>query len=208
MRLFPDEPGLIWKAQLGLLRDSMRRIWLVLFPTAVLAVPALLLMPHLDALYGNAPFAEGQPIVVTAQMKDWFDLGTKDTPLLKVPEGFALETPAVRSVAGGQVSWRLRAVKPSSGLVHIEADGEPVMKTISADPASWYLSKRRAGSVLGFVENSTEPPMFHNAIAWVEVAYPTAEVAWMGIKLHWLTWFIIVMTGVWIVAARWMRLSF
>ena len=144
---------------------------------------------------------------MTAQMKDSFDLG-RNSPRLEVPQGFAVETPAVRAVTRGQVSWRLRAMKPASGLIRIEANGESVTKRISADRESWYLSRRRAGSILGFVENSAESPMFHNAIAWIEVGYPDAKVAWMGVKFHWLAWLAIVTTVGSVVTARWMRVSF
>jgi hypothetical protein len=89
----------------------------------------------------------------------------------------------------------VRATRGVSGSFRIDS----ARKSISSDSGSAYLSKRRAGSLLQFLEHPTETPLFDKQISWIEVDYPEAKVASFGLEFHWLVWFAIVMTLVWIV---------
>jgi hypothetical protein len=73
MRLFTDEPSLVWKAQAGLLAANARYIGLMLAPAIALAVPMVLLFAHLEAWYGLAPLPPGRETLVTVQMKTRLD---------------------------------------------------------------------------------------------------------------------------------------
>src|ERR1035438_10722067 len=73
MRLFTDEPSLVWKAQAGLLAANARYIGLMLAPAIALAVPMVLLFAHLEAWYGLAPLPPGRETLGTVQMKTRLD---------------------------------------------------------------------------------------------------------------------------------------
>src|SRR2546422_561439 len=106
LRLFVDEPTLIWQAQAGLLRDNLRHLGLMLVPAAVLTLPMLVLFAQLDAFYGWTPLRPGQTAVVTVQAKQPLGPG-EPAPALILPEGFLADAPAVRAVERGQISWRV-----------------------------------------------------------------------------------------------------
>jgi hypothetical protein len=97
LRLFLDEPLVVLRAQLGLLRANAQLLRSMLLPALILTVPSIFLVERLNAVYGHAPLRVGEAVVVSAN---------KPVAKLKMPEGIAIETPAVHSK--GQVAWRIR----------------------------------------------------------------------------------------------------
>src|SRR5258705_726773 len=109
MRLFTDEPVLIWKAQRGLLAANARYIGLMLIPALVASIPMVLVLTQLESFYGHSPLATGREAIVTVQMK----VALPDTaPALEAPEGIAVESPGIRIAGARQISWRIRALHP------------------------------------------------------------------------------------------------
>ena len=106
-RLYADEPALIFRAQKQLLLWNARYLASMLRPTAVLLVPATLLMFGLDAVYGHRPLSPGEPAIVTAQFSAASDVGSL-APTLE-GRGIAVETPCVRIPTERQFCWRVRA---------------------------------------------------------------------------------------------------
>lgn len=190
-RLFVDEPRLIWQAQAELLRDNLRYIGLMLAPTAILAVPTLLLIDHLNAFYELAPLQPGNSADITVQLKRPIEI--HDSPaMLAAPDGFIVETPPIRVVAKQQISWRIRPVRPSSGILRVTALGETATKSISAGRAPQYLSRRRGSSNLDVFWHPAEPRLSSDAIAWIEVDYPDASIDLLGVKWNWIVWLLII----------------
>jgi hypothetical protein len=112
--LFLDSPGLVLGAQRDLLRENLRLLRLVLVPGIILAV----LCVPMYAFYSHGPLTTGETSVVTIQLKD--DLMPEVR--LEAPEGIAVETPGVRILHDHQISWRVRALRESSGewKFHVE----------------------------------------------------------------------------------------
>jgi len=180
LRLFMDEPALIFKAQRRLLAANLRFLKLMLRPALVLLVPMAFLLAELDAFYARAPLRIGRPAIVTAQFEDTM------RPLeLRAPGGFAVETPPVRILAERQVSWRIRPLGAASGVLRISDGSRTVTKTISSGSGVRYLSERRSGSTLHFLLHPTEIPYTDVPLDWIEVRYPAAEI----LHFHWLLWF-------------------
>jgi hypothetical protein len=119
--LFLDSPGLVFRAQRDLLLENFRLLRLVILPGAILALLFALLYPAMDAIFGHAPLAVGEPSVVTIQMKDAM------VPVeLEAPLGMAVETPGVRSVHDGQISWRVRPLREISGDLRFRIENRVV----------------------------------------------------------------------------------
>jgi hypothetical protein len=146
--LFLDSPGLVFGAQRDLLRENARLLRLVMVPGAILALLFALLYPLMDAHFGHAPLAIGEPSVVTIQMKD----AVMPLVRLEAPEGVAVETPGVRIVRDRQISWRVRPLRESSGDWNFHVDNRVVTaKFFLRDPAIRSVEIRYPkASVLGF----------------------------------------------------------
>ena len=76
MRLYTDDPALIFRAQRQLLLWTGRYLAGMLRPTSVAIVPLLVLFLQLDNVYGHRALAPGESAIVTAQFSGGADLRT------------------------------------------------------------------------------------------------------------------------------------
>ena len=198
LRLFADEPVLLWRAQWRLLRDNLRYLGLMLRPALVLALPMLFLLMQLDCFYGRAPLPVGQAAVVTVQMK-----GTLGLPELQAPAGIVVETPAVRVESERQLSWRVRPLREVSGRLRIVFPNGSFEKAIEAGQGPRYVSARRVSSLAELFAHAGEPRLPAGELAWIEVRYPWAGVRVWGLQFHWLVWFVLVaLAATWVLKKR------
>lgn len=191
LRLFVDEPKLIWRAQAGLLKQNARYISLMLAPAVVLAAPFLVLFAYLDGFYGAQPLEPGRPAVVTVRMEGPLAADAQ-APVLEAPEGFVVESPAVRVPDRREISWRIRPVRAAAGEVRVRVAGESAAKSVRAGEGPAWLARRRVRSAADLLWYPAEARLDSRAIEFIEVDYPPATVEWLGLRLHWAWWLLIV----------------
>ena len=161
IRLFGDEPLQVLRSQRALVMDQLRLLALLARPLLILAIPMLLLLTELDAIYGNVPLRPGEPAIVTVKL----DNPAARNVSLEAPVGIVVETPPVHVIRDNQVSWRIQPLRPLSGLLQIREDGRISTRRITA---GWSIVRLE--------------PLFDQRI---EISYPTASV----LGLPWLVWF-------------------
>ena len=122
LRLFLDEPRLVWNAQRDLLRENLRLFGQIAVPTLIVAPLLGYAMWRADAVYGRAPLRAGEAVVVTAHVK----AGDLADVRMEAPPGVAIETPGVRIPRLHEVSWRIRPRQPFSGHFRVNADVERI----------------------------------------------------------------------------------
>jgi hypothetical protein len=205
--LFTDEPVLVWRAQRDLLLANARYMALMLVPALVLALPMILLCGQLECFYGLTPLPLGETSIVTVQMKQPFDLKTPP-PSLEAPDGIAVETPAVRVVSERQVSWRIRALRGTSGSLRVVLPKETVEKKIEMGQGIRYLSDRRVSSILELLWHPAERRLPTGPVEWIEVRYPSRTIHWLGLDLHWLVCLLLISMASALVLKRRFRVSF
>jgi len=186
MRLFPDEPLFIWKAQAGLLATNVRYLGLMLLPALVMALPGAALFYWLDGYFGYKPLEPGKAAILTVQLKSPLNGAV---PAVHSPRGIDVET-GVRLNGGRQISWRIRASQPASGKLAIVFPGETVEKSVEAGVAPRRVSGRRVSSLSGLFGNPAEPLLKSDRVEWVEIRYPQATVAAAGLDLPWAAWLV------------------
>lgn len=191
LRLFVDEPSLIWQAQKSLVSANLRYMGLMLRPFLILLVPMGLTIALLDPYYGVAPLPLDRPAIVAVQLNRALDAAAP-SPVLQAPEGIVVETPVLRSSGSTVLSWRIRATRPVSGILKIGLAGVEVGKNIEAGDGPRYTPPRRVASWLEWLASPGEPLLPAGPVSAIEVNYPGAEVRWLGLELHWLIWFVIV----------------
>jgi hypothetical protein len=189
-RLFGDEPALIFRAQKQLLIWNGRYLALMLLPAAVISIPTLILLMHLDVVYGRRTLAARESAIVTAQLDSAVDLRML-SPLLE-GRGVAVETPPVRLPNQHQVSWRVRATSGASGSVLFRVSGTTAAKTVQVGSGLRYLSVRRVASLVEWLRYPAEARLPNSTVRWIEVSYPDAAIYIFGWGMQWLLWFSIV----------------
>src|SRR5580704_6395975 len=118
MRLFLDEPRLVWNAQCDLLRENLRLFAQIAVPSLITAPLLALVMWQADAVYGRAPLRAGEAVVVTAHLKNGNDAQ------IEAPPDVVIETPGVRILRAREVSWRIRPLQPFRGRLSVNGDVE------------------------------------------------------------------------------------
>jgi hypothetical protein len=190
LRLFVDEPALVWKAQLRLLWLNVRYLALMLRPALILAIPMLFLFSFLEPFYGKAPLAVSKPSIVTVKLAGGPDVRLSP-PVLQTPDGIAVETPAVRMQGTGQVSWRIRAKKDTSGSLRVVFPTEIVSKRITSGSSPRLLSTKRVQSLWQWFWHPTETMLPGGNVEWIEVSYPSRAFSWLGLDLPWYVWILL-----------------
>ncbi len=166
IRLYSEEPSLVWKAQRALLADNLRFLGLVAKPALIMAIPFVLLFGSLDAIYGRGPLAVGRAAIVAISADEDAGYG------LICPPGIAVETPPVRDFAERRIRWRIRPSIPVKGILRVTS------------PAHGDLSRS--------VSAGGEMIELHRAEqSGIAVDYPREGVSVAGISLPWLAWFVI-----------------
>jgi uncharacterized membrane protein (DUF106 family) len=191
LRLYGDDLLLVWKAQKSLLAANFRYVGLMLVPALYLTVPLLILLVHLDSVYGLAPLPVGEPAVVTVQWAVPFG-ENMEAPRLEAPPEVSIETPAVRAIGPAQFSWRIRASQPVNGSLRFSWNGETWEKTIHAGGGTPYLSVRRVSGFWDVLRYPGEDRLAAESPAWVEIRYPARSTELAGVEIHWLIWFFVV----------------
>jgi|HubBroStandDraft_1064217.scaffolds.fasta_scaffold03009_4 hypothetical protein len=176
MRLYADDPALIFRAQGRLLIWTGRYLAQMLRPTAVAVAPLFLLFLQLDNIYGHRPLAPGESAIVTAQFGGRADVRTLDAAL--EGRGVLVETPGVRISERRQVCWRVRTdrrlepVPTGSVLLHVH--GTAVVQAVECG------------------HGPRIPLALWNASPSIEVSCPAATLDVFGFGIGWPWWFLVV----------------
>jgi hypothetical protein len=191
LRVFRDEPAVMWRAQKSLMTTNFRYMGLMLQPVLWMALPVAILLVHLDSFYGRAPLEVGSEAIVTASLHSPID-AQAPPPVLLAPPGVAVETEAVRAPAEREVSWRIRPSQPVSGDLRLIIDGAIVTKRIEAGTGFRFVPGRRVSSLLATLWHPDEARIQASSVEWVDVRTPEAQLEVTGIRAHWLVWFTLI----------------
>ena len=186
--LFVDEPRLIWKSWKGLLVANVRLYRLLLVPLLILTILLAPVYACMDAFYGSSPLPVGKMALVTLRMHEPLEQ-LASIPQLSAPEGISVESPAVRVFSEREVSWRIRPLRPLSGVLDWPGAGTMVEKAVAAGDGIRYHSRKRVRSLLELVHYPLESPLPAGPVEWIEISYPPATVALFGLEAHWAIWF-------------------
>jgi hypothetical protein len=192
LRVYAEDPAMMWRAQKSLWGANWRYLGLALEPALWMALPLAVLLIHLDAFYGRAPLPVGRDAVLTAAFRSPID---GPIPELLPPPGVELSAPPVRILDRNEISWRIRPARPLSGILRLRIHGQEVTKTIDAGAASRFIAGRRVSSPLAALWHPDEPPISTDTLRWIDIPYPEASISAFGIHMNWLIWFFIVSLG-------------
>ena len=164
IRLYSEEPSLVWRAQKALIVGNLRFLALIAPAVLAMAIPFALLYPQLDAIYGVAPLEIGHSATVTL---------SGNTGTLEAPQGIRIETPPVKDSADREVSWRIRALAPTRGTLRVTLpDGATILRTIASGERTLSPNRRSEASVA--------------------IDYPRSDVSVAGLAFPWLVWFLVI----------------
>jgi hypothetical protein len=191
IRLFLDSPRRVLAAQ-GRLLGGAIMYTVYLGPAFILlTLPLGLLYLHLEARYGLAPVAVGDPVVVAVDLDDSFD-GYRVQPG-ELPDGLRVTAPPLVDAERHEVFLRVELDRPGSYALPIRAGDAVVDKRISTEAGLLTPERRRGASVLWSL--GLEEPLPDDApVRAIRVDYRPADETWIGLSMPWWLFWLIAST--------------
>lgn len=196
IKLFKDEPGVMFAALGRLFRHTGLRLWYSLPPVAVMVVPFTLLLAHLAVWYEYRPLAVGDTAVVELQLAEPAWTTYRDSSL-EAPPTIAVETEPLRDDQEHSISWRIRGNEPTSAQLRWQLGDLSVEKqVVVAEPVDAFrpVSARRAGaSWWDRLLHPVEPGFAANdPVRGIEVNYPKRSTPVFGWDVPWWATLLVV----------------
>ena len=188
MRLYRDEPGLLFRAQGHLLLENGRYVGHMLRPALFLALPMVVLYSHFDAVYGHRPLRVGESALLAVNTA----LAGSDLKL-SGSKAFLVDSASVSAGAAKQVVWRIRAAGDGPAELTLQTPQGAVKKSALAGDGLAYVSTARTTSwwqrlLLAPGESGYQS----KEVESIEIIYPPREIGVAGWETHWVIWFLAI----------------
>jgi hypothetical protein len=192
LRLFGDEPAIVWRAQIRLLTGNVRYLAVMLVPILAAAIPFMLAYPHLQALYGKSALPVGSETIMTIRLRTAG--AASPAPKVDMPAGLRADAPPVRlsDGDGSDVSWRLLATGPVDGPVRIHIGSAEVTKAVQVGVSRGYVDETRPAGILRWLADPGEAPIGGSSVESVHVVYGDQRLSALGLEWPWEAWFIAI----------------
>ncbi len=169
--------------QARVLKHNLLYLGAISKPLLLLMLPMILVCLQLEYRLGYQVLKPGQPFVIEAQL----DKATRETSpeiinrlTLLTSDTIALDTPAMRIPASGQVFWKARITKagmPSFINLTLPDQGEVVHKQLAVNAMMnrFSPSTTKFSSLIDLLASGEEGIAPSSPIKTLRVAYPPAE---------------------------------
>lgn len=194
--LFRHDLRLVFRSLFAALRGSLANLRFLALPMAVMIVPLIVIFAQMELRLGSTGLSPDAATVLRVHVRPGADLGAVE---IDAPDGVKVETPGVRVRDRvrdlNEVDWRIRGVTAGDhDLVVRTAKGE-VRKSVSVGPGLRPVSPvREKASVGAALFTPGEPALPGDGdVTKIELAYPAATYAFLGIDWAWWTLFLVAM---------------
>jgi len=193
--LYRDELGVVLRAQVGVIRDSLRYLAHALVPLACMALPVGTLLVQVDLRYGRRPLRLKERAVVAVKLRA--DRGSLDSVALLVPEGVELQTPGLRIPAAREVDWRIAATARGSYDLRVVAEGAAVTKrlVVGSGRACTSAERVRGGLAQQFLHPAEPPLPYRGVVESIRISYPASSLSLFRWRIHWIWPWLILSTA-------------
>jgi len=191
--LFNDNLRVVFRAQGSLLVYAVKYLGLAVVPMLAIIVPMALIVTQSDHFFQSRPMEPDDTVIVSATLTRW-DPELAESVSISVPDGLAVDTPALRIPETKEIVWKVRAKEYGDFDVLIKMPGKTLSKRLTVSDSARCLSHARTRPTLvGALLHSAEPPLDVDApIESIEVGYTAIRMRLGPIRAHWLVHFFIL----------------
>lgn len=191
VRLFSDQPRVVLRAYVGLLRSLCGYLLCALPSALVLTLPLLLIFGQLEDRFENSPVTPRLDFLVSAS------LGSEDSlpdVALRLPPDLYQTAPAVRMAHEREIDWRIQAKRSGVFDIYLVLQGEEVSKrVVVGSDASSIAPRRGVGNVLQQIMSPSEPPLPHGGwVQQIQIQYPARRFDVGPWSLGWIAPYIVL----------------
>ena len=191
MRLYPDDAVLLTRAFLGALATQLDYFRAAGKPILILAVIALPVFFQIESRFGARPLRPDERALVTATLKHGLDARVVSASL-SGSDGIAVDARSVRVRASREIVWR---VEPKATGVHeltARVYDVDYRFPVRADGNARALGRERSSSGWdSFVHAGLSALPEQSALESIRVTYPEASYRVFGLRLGWLSVFLL-----------------
>ena len=207
IRLFNDDLVAILRALGEVLEQNGRYLLLSLVPLLWMIVPLVLVIAQLQAFYGYAGLAPGQPVLVKVERRDGGSrpAGGGQAIVLEAPSEIRVDTGAVELAGSAEVLWRITPQGRGDFTLTVRAGDRAATKTVRvSDEVARRSPLRVSHGLADQLLYPSEPPLGDESpVTSITVGYPEPGMDVLGMRVHWMIVFIVVsMAGAFILAKR------
>jgi hypothetical protein len=196
IRLFNDNPRLMGRAQLDILRHNLTYMRLSFAPMVWLLVPLVLLIAQLQFYYGYDGLHPGQAALVKVRLRAGASSSSGVPPAisLEAPAGLKVQTPLVWIPSEREAAWRIGAEKSGDYQLTVLVDRQSATKQVRvSDRVGWRSPERMEAGFLNEVLYPAEPPIQSDVpIEAIVVSYPERDIDVLGYPVHWMIAFFVL----------------
>ena len=186
VRLFNDDFRAMLRALVELFGHSATYLRLSIVPAACLMLPLSLAVAQMHSRYGYTGLNPGQQALVKVRMNGQ----PAADPVLEVPQGLRIQTPAVSIPSLGEIVWRVSAEEAGDYAVQLHVDDATFSKSVTVSSAVVSRSPVRArGLAARFLYPAERPLPTNRLVESIEVTYPRREIRAFGWDVHWMAVF-------------------
>ncbi len=195
VRLYRREPRTVLKVQGLLLAHTMRYLLGSLPPLLLLAGPLGVLLVQLDLRFSRLPLVPGAAALVKVRLEPGALPGSLDAALHAGP-GLLVETPPLRIDSEAEIDWRIRAVEAGIRTVEIRIGSEVEVKSVavglSGIPALPAERGKDTWTNRLFLPGESKLPA-GSRLRSIEVVYPERTWQVFGLRMSWLSPFLLLL---------------
>lgn len=196
IRLFNDDLVAVLRSQMDVLRYSLTYLRLSLVPTLWIIVPLLLLFAQLEFYYGYRGLEPGERCLLKVKLRSGWenipalaavDPSGRPRASLEVPNGLAVETPAIWIPSERELDWRIRAERWGDYEASLRLAGETYTKTVQVRQEVRRRSPVRLDSAfLNQLLYPAEDPLPENSpVESITLGYKDGAVSIFGWHVKW-----------------------
>jgi uncharacterized membrane protein (DUF106 family) len=192
MRLYQDDPVLIFKGLGGALRGNLVYLSTILVPFVVIVIPVMIVFMQLDGRYAKRYLESDATTILTVQLKEGTDPFVTDVGL-DAGDGVIIVGNPVRVAETREVDWRLRVATPGTHQITLTAAGSSYSFPLVAQKSYKMIGHVRQAS--SFLEPFLHFPLpaipDQSPFYSIHVEYPSARYPIFGWRVHWIVIFIL-----------------
>ncbi len=190
IRIYSDLPGVFFKSFSGSLYWTFRYFLLNLIPVLFLIIVLLPLFVQLELRYGIEPLKVGDEFIMKVKFNEISELEFPKIKLLN-DKSFK-EIVRVFIPELNEYDLKLRVLKNSS-KIYLDVNGEKVEKTIViGEKGKLFSPKKLKADNPETLLYPEDKPLYSSSIEEISIITREGEINFLGIKLHWLIYYLIL----------------
>ncbi|MCD6454501.1 MAG: hypothetical protein J7L62_04285 [Candidatus Aminicenantes bacterium] len=186
IRIYKDQWKVILISFFSAMFNVLKYFLLNLMPITVILPVLFFLFVQMEWRYGVRPLNLQEQVIVKVKTNGGTDINLHPTQFYK-------QEVKVRVPALDEVDFRVRILKKGKWKLILEGEGEKFEKEVVVEKRGEVLSPiRYSYPNLEMLLYPWEPLIRNPKIKWIRIEYPSTRVSFLGISMHWLIWYLIL----------------